>query len=246
MYQAPLLTAFPGIVHAFSDVIDGNMDFRFGPHSEVTENRRKFLQSLGLSPRQCVQQQGLADGIHFVAEQDLGRGIFSIEDRVETNALITNQKQVGLFLCIADCLPIILYDPAKQVVALVHESRESTNLRLPQKLVAQLRDDFGCRPGDLQVVFGPAIKAASYIYDHRIYDKVGEDWIAYLREVGNGQVEVDNVGYARQQLLDTGVTKEHLFETPVDTYADKNYFSHVRSVKTGEPEGRFAAVVALR
>ncbi len=223
------------------------MAYRFGTHDEVEANRKAFLKQLGLELGQCVAQIGLVDGIHIATGGDVGRGMHDHENSIRTNALITNQTGVGLFLTIADCIPIILYDPVKHVVALIHAARESTNLLLPTKVVARLVSEFGCDPAGLLAALGPAVRAESYIYDRNIYDLVTPAWKPYLNELDPDHIEVDNIGYAKAQLVASGLLKTNISDSGIDTgKSDANFFSHVRSIHTGAPEGRLAAVVALR
>jgi copper oxidase (laccase) domain-containing protein len=246
MYSSPLFADQPGVIHGFSDAQDGNMDFRFGAHDAVLENRRRFLHGVGLSLDECVQQQWLEDAVRVVSRQDLGHGMRDLDSRIHANAFITNQAGVGLFLCIADCLPIIIYDPRKHVVALLHAARESTNRKLSANVVDRMESEFGSDASTLLVAFGPAVRAESYIFDEGIYALVGEEWGTYLKEIGPGQIAVDYVAYNRDQLLEAGVQSKHILDPGIDTGKDPHYFSHVRSSKTGQPEARLAAVVALR
>jgi YfiH family protein len=246
MYSSRLLADQPALIHGFSDAKNGNMEYRFGAHDSVQGNRRRFLRNIGLSLDGCVQQQGLTDTIRIVTRQDLGLGMRDLEGSLHANALITNQTDVGLFLCIADCLPIIIYDLQKQVVALLHAARESTNLKLSAKVIARMKSEFGCDARNLLVAFGPAIRAESYVFDEGIDKLVGEDWNPYLTAIGANQIAVDNVAYNRDQLLAAGVNAAHISDPGIDTYSDLDYYSHVRSSKTGQPEARLAAVVALR
>lgn len=247
MYASSLLKSQTGLTHGFSEIKEGNMAYRFGSHNDVEGSRKAFLSQLGLTPDQCVAQSGLVDGIHVVSDDELGRGMHDRDSSIQTNALITNRPGVGLFLTIADCIPIILYDPAKHVVALIHAARQSTNLLLPQKVVEHLKSEFGSDPGSLLAGLGPAVQAESYIYDRNIYNLVTPAWKPYLHEHDPDHIEVDNVAYAKAQLVEAGLLESNIDNSGIDTgRPDSNYFSHVRSVHTGTPEGRLAAVVALR
>lgn len=170
----------------------------------------------------------------------------AVNGSIEANAFITNQKGVGLFLCVADCLPAIIYDPTKRVVALLHAARESTKRHLATTVVDRLKSEFNCEPQNLLVAFGPAVRAKSYVFDQGIYKLVGKDWEPYLHEVSPSQIQVDYVSYNRDQLLAAGVPADHIHDPGIDTGSDPNYFSHVQSLKTGRPEARIAAAVVLR
>jgi copper oxidase (laccase) domain-containing protein len=246
LYLSPILKDQSGLVHAYSDATDGNMDLRFGEPAVTLTARRKFLGSLGLSLEECAQQQGLEAAIHVVKRSDLGSGMTDVQSRIPANAFVTDQPGIGLFLCIADCLPIILFDPEQRVIALVHAARESTNRKLSEQVVRRLEADFGCRPNSVLVSFGPAVRAKSYVFDDGIHNLVGPEWKPYLNEVAIGRFEVDYVAYNYDQLLQAGISPDHIFDPGIDTGSDPAYFSHVQSLKTGRPEARLAAVVCLQ
>jgi copper oxidase (laccase) domain-containing protein len=246
VYLSPVLKNQAGLIHAYSDAEDGNMDLRFGDQATTLDNRRKFLGALGLSLDDCAQQHGLEDTIHIVKRSELGAGMTDVQSRIPANAFITDQPEIGLFLCVADCLPIIIFDPVNRVIALIHAARESTRRKLTEQVVRRLEVDYGSRPADLLVAFGPAVRAKSYIFDDGIYKLVGPEWKPYLHEVRPGRIEVDYVAYNLKQLLDTGVSLEHIDDPAIDTGSDPGYFSHVQSVRTGRPQARLAGVVCLR
>jgi len=245
MLRAPLPQ--DKVIAAWSQIADGNMMWRLGEPAEVSTARTTFLGKLGLAPADCARlavTKGTADRIKVVGRELAGVGMDAGEPPQYCDAFITDQPGLALWLLIADCVPVMFFDPATPRIALAHCGRVSTDLRLAAQVVASLRD-LGSYPQDLQVVLGPAIKAESYIYDDNIYQKSGPEWKPYLTQLGPNRVAIDLFAYNRQQLLDAGVPEKNIHMSPVNTAADPAWFSHVRSVNTGEPEGRFAAVIAL-
>lgn len=53
-------------------------------------------------------------------------------------------------------------------------------------------------------------------------------------------------GCNRKQLLDMKVKETNIYTSSIDTFKSPEYFSHYRSVRTGEDEGRFATVVGMK
>ncbi len=66
-----------------------------------------------------------------------------------------------------------------------------------------------------------------------------------MADLPDGQTTVDIVGYSKRQLIEAGVKEENIEVSDIDTAADSTFFSHYRSKKTGEAEGRFATVVGM-
>jgi YfiH family protein len=80
----------------------------------------------------------------------------------DTDALITNEP--GLFLCVqtADCVPILLFDPIRKVVAAVHAGWRGTVSKIAAKTVGLMVEKFDCQPSDIVAGIGPSIHMHAY------------------------------------------------------------------------------------
>ncbi len=80
----------------------------------------------------------------------------------DTDALITNEP--GLFICVqtADCVPVLIYDTQKSVVAAVHAGWRGTVSKIVQKTILKMTEKFDCNPDDLVVGIGPSIHMHAY------------------------------------------------------------------------------------
>lgn len=247
MYQIPKLLKFQELVHGFSTKSDGNLSFRFGEEQEVIKNRENFLSKLNIDINSCaalwVQHK---DGI-VVAKRGLaGKGMEEKEFAVRADGLITSEKGLYLFLLIADCLPIILYDPKEKVVGVVHAGWRNTDKKIAFKAVDKVANEFGCTPRDIYAAIGPAIHKESYKFKEPL-QKQSADWKPFLRNLSNGVTSVDLIGYNKKQMEEAGVLSKNIFVSDIDTAKDPNFFSHYcDSRKFGGDQGRFACVVGLK
>ena len=73
-------------------------------------------------------------------------------------------SHAGLFLGIqtADCVPILLADPRRHVVAAVHAGWRGTLARIAVKTLGRMRLEFGTNPEDVLAALGPAIGPCCY------------------------------------------------------------------------------------
>jgi len=245
MYQLEQLKKFDGLVHGISTKKEGNMSFRWGKEEEVLKNRESFLKQLGISLGDCVNLslQHEAEVIK-VSSKDKGKGMYK-QDGVPGDALITKEKGLFLSLLTADCLPIIFYDQKKEVIALCHAGWKSVDKKIVQKVVDVFIKDYGSEPRDIFVAIGPAVHKESYKFSNPVQKEL-PGWEGFLEDLSDGQTAVDLIGYTVKQLMEAGVLKENIEINEVDTAVDSEFFSHYRSVRTGETEGRFATVVAIR
>jgi len=95
---------------AFSHRQLGNMSLFYGDTEGALIHRRRFLEPLGMDYRDlaCAGQIH-SDRIQYVTEQDKGKGASSHEASIaDTDALITDKKDLPLAIFTADCLSVFL------------------------------------------------------------------------------------------------------------------------------------------
>lgn len=93
-----------------------------------------------------------------------------------TDALITNLKGVAIGVRTADCIPILLYDPQKQVIAAIHAGWKGTLKRIVNSAISQMRVEYGSVPKNLKAVIGPGIQKNSF--------QVGEEVAFCFKDLG--------------------------------------------------------------
>ena len=98
----------------------------------VLENRRRLCALLGYPMQKLTTaQQTHEDHVVAVGPAEIGCGAGSYADALaHTDAIMTNLPGVPLMLCIADCVPVIVYDPVKRAVAVIHDGWRGTVQRL--------------------------------------------------------------------------------------------------------------------
>lgn len=172
-----------------------------------------------------------------------GDGLAAVEDRIPADALVTNVPDVGLLLSVADCNAVAIHDPVRNVLAVVHLGWQSTVVDLATKVIQHLQRKYQSSANDLRIYVSPSIRAESYVFDH-VRQQKDPVWKDFLQVADKG-IGVDLPGFNRQRFIDVGVLPEHIEVCSANTATSDNYFSHYRSVRTGEPEGRFALLARL-
>lgn len=241
------LKNFSDVSYCYSDISDGNMSFRYGDAEEVIKNRRNFLKKKDLSLEDCVVMQvEHGDRIAVVDNSDRGKGALVGTDGFTVDALITKEKGIVLFLLTADCLPVAYFDPNKKVIGLAHLGWKSTEKDLASKVIDRMKEEFGTNPKDLVVLIGPGIRKDSYIF-HNPAQKSSPEWRPFLEDNSSGDTKIDLVGYNKSRLLKAGVLQANIFsDDRYDTANHHMFYSHYRSARTREPEGRFATIIGLK
>jgi YfiH family protein len=248
MYQIKKLLKFPKLIHGFSTVTEGNMSFRYGSKLQVVDFREKFLKKLAIDTDSCVAMFNVhGDETVVVSRKQAGKGMKSLKTALKVDSLITSQRGLCLFLLIADCLPVIMYDPENKVLGLVHAGWKGVDQEIVKKVIKKLKDHCGVSSSDLIVGLGPAARKESFVKEDpsQLSDL---RWKGYLHPVSPaGYYQVDYVGLCVKQLIDVGVRKENVFDCKIDTVKDKRFFSHYRDLQKGwKDQGRFACVVGIK
>ena len=141
----------------------------------VLRNREIFAQAIGLQ-----------SGFFRYAQQEHGDRIFVVSRMTDFppegavfDGFITNLPDVPLMVFTADCLPVLLLDPVKRVVAAVHCGWRGTALDIAGKAVRLMVSDYGSHPADIIAAFGPCIMPCHFLTD-------GDVPVAMLGRYGKG------------------------------------------------------------
>lgn len=253
MYKLPILEKAFRLAHGFSTKEEGNQEFGTQPKHRLIPNQANFLRQvypeydgypLGMAVRMLPLVRGYEEEITVVSSADAGRGM-AAPNAIPCEGMITNSPELFLYIAVGDCIPIVMYDPRRRVIALVHGGREPTIRRLPEKTLAMMQKEFGTNLSDVIVGMGPGFRSH---YVERLPDGVGGEWSGYIRPNGHRKLHMDLFGYTEDRLMAAGVPEENIEECPHDTYKDADlFFSHRRSQETGNPEddGRHACAVGM-
>jgi polyphenol oxidase len=216
--------------------------------ADVLENRRRAARAMGADPGDfvfCVQAHG--PNVQVVTTADRGRGTLTQQDAIPgTDALVTRDPGVALTVMVADCVPIVLYDPVAHVLACVHAGWRGTVARVSEAAVAAMRS-LGSTPANVVAGLGPAIPPDRYQVGEDVYHAAGQvlgrSAAQVIREDGTGRWLFDLWTANRIVLREAGVPDDSMHLAQIPTGSDPGLFFSDREVR---PCGRFAAMARLR
>ena len=143
----------------------------------------------------------------------LDRGSVPSAPNRACDALVTNRSGLAITVRTADCLPILIWDEAKQVASAVHAGWRGSLKAIASKTVLTMRNLFGCRPDDLWVGIGPAIGPKAYEVGKEVHAaylaRDAQAAAAFVRS-RPGHWLLDLYTVARQRLAARGVTRRGL------------------------------------
>lgn len=183
------------------------------------------------------------DTIYTVGKEDLGNGITKPQKFDGADGLITNEPGVPLIVFGADCVPVFFLDVKKSVIALVHSGWKGTVLKISEKCIKKMVEEFGTNPQDVLVAIGPSIGVCHY--------EVGDEVADVFREKFGDEVLEKKEKYhinmqkaIEMQLKGCGVPEENIINSGICTYCNSDLlFSHR---KTNGKRGVMGAIMELR
>lgn len=154
------------------------------------------------------------------------------------DAIFTRVKDLGLAVTHADCQAAVIYDPSKEVIAVVHAGYKGLGQNIYVATINAMKDAAKCNPHDLIVCISPSLGP-----DHAEYINYKTELPESFWDYQTKPKHFDFWAIAENQLLGAGIQKKNIEITKVCTYCEsKDYYSHRREKKIG----RHATVAAMK
>ncbi len=100
----------------------------------------------------------------------------------KADGLVTSEPGLLLAVQTADCIPVLVADRKRRVVAAFHAGWRGTIKRIVESGVGRMRLEFGSRPEDLMAAIGPGIGACCYAVGEEVLSEF-ESQFQYAREL---------------------------------------------------------------
>jgi YfiH family protein len=226
-----------------------NTSFSVGDDPDaVKENRRVVAHALGIDQGSLVIPR-LVHGTNVVVAtaSDAGSGAYDLESGVPaTDALVTDVPGLSLAVLVADCAPVVLYDPRHRAIGIAHAGWRGAMLGVVSATAARMGTEYGSVPAELRVAVGPCIGWASLEMGSSEAISCQEAFPSRSDIVAeyDGRPHVNLRAMILAQLENHGVAPGQIEHIDTDTMEPGDYFSHRRARQAGfETSGRFMALV---
>ncbi len=243
--QVPLQVSLPmtaaGVPHGFTTRRGGvsqgiyeslNMGMGRGDAPEnVRENYRRVCEAFSVDiTKMAFSNQVHGDVVRPVTAEDAGKGLDRPVD-YEADGLVTNVPGLTLVVFGADCLPVLLCDPVRRVVAAAHAGWRGTALGIVERAVERMVNNYGCRPEHILAAIGPGISKCCFETGEDVpqamTEALGEAALPFITADGGGKYHVDLKGINALRLERAGVPATHIDVSPDCTLCKpKKYWSH--------------------
>jgi len=216
-------------------------------YENVISNRKILSNTINIPLENFVMQNQVhGNNIKIITSNDRGNGIYDHSDAIQNNdAMITNSKNICLFLFAADCVPILFYDTKKHVIGAAHSGWKGTTMKIAQKTVLKMQDTYGSEVEDIIIGIGPSISVKNYEIGKNVLD-AGKNAFGtienYFRHNEKTNKYHFDLWYAnKQQLIDIGIKSKNIEISNMCTYDNFDFFS-ARKKDTS----RFGAGIMLK
>jgi purine-nucleoside/S-methyl-5'-thioadenosine phosphorylase / adenosine deaminase len=249
---SPLLSAIPGLRHAFftrdggvSGGIYGGLNGGLGSNDDpkhVAENRRRMAEQMGVAPDRFLS-------VHQVHSPDavVANGPWDGPARPRADAMVTRTEGIAIGVTAADCGPILLVDPNARVIGAAHAGWKGALTGILESTIETM-EKLGAERSRMVAAIGPLIRQHSYEvggeFVERFIDADADNAVFFIPSTREGHAMFDLAGYIRMRLENAGVLM--IDDLGIDTYSDEHFYSYRRSVHRKEPDyGRHVHAIAL-
>lgn len=208
--------------------------------AHVIENRARIFSVLGRQV-ETIFDSWQVHGSHVICATK-PRPLDGLHEKGD--AILTNLNKITLFMRFADCVPIFLVDPVRNVVGIVHAGWRGTVSGIASEAVNSMRVQYGCNPGDILAGIGPSICVNHYQVGPDVIDSVRKtlpDFVDHVLYPSNGSFHF-NLWESNRLILERSGVRNIEVSGICTACSTTDWYSHrAEHGKTG----RFGALLAL-
>ena len=214
----------------------------------ILENRRRFLKLFSgtWNLAGCWQMHGT--DVRVVRDATEARSPeYAVGETVYCDAVISNAPHVLAGVKTADCVPILIGDPATGSFAAVHAGWRGTYAGVALYALERLNKEYQAQPENLRVAIGPAAAVCCYEVGSEVINGFRERFPAaedLFTPTRDGHACIDLLKANRDQLTAAGVKGERIHTAPLCTMCRTDlFFSYRREKQKHGKVGRLMAVI---
>ena len=256
LYEFDNLGRFSNLVHFLTSRSGGvsispydslNLGLHTADNLEhVLENRVRLAEATGIAIDKFLYCSQVHSGdVKIIDSDSVANGILGAFP--QTDATVTSLPGICLMVMVADCVPVLLFDPVKKVSAVIHAGWRGTVKHITSNTVVVMVDHFGCNPADIIAGIGPSIGPCCYEVGEEVRTVVEQSFgttQGYLVRKTNSSKPHFDLWYANhKQLTDSGVNPGNIETSELCTLDNPDIFYSSRA--SGGITGRFAAGICM-
>ena len=165
---------------------------------------------------------------------------------INADAIVTEKKKFPIAILTADCVPLLLFDKKRKMIAAIHAGWKGALKGIINKVIKFMLKK-GCSRKDITVAIGPSITQKNYNvklnFKNKFIKKHKKNKI-FFKNI-NKLIYFDLPNYIKSQLKFNKISKIDMIN--IDTYDKKNnFFSARRSLKLKHDDyGRNISIIMI-
>jgi len=165
---------------------------------------------------------------------------------VNADAIITEKKNFPIAVLTADCVPLLIFDKRRKMIAAIHAGWRGAYNGIIQKVIRFMFSK-GCKKDDMVVAIGPSISMKSYEVKKQFkskFIKKDKKNIKFFKSKNN-KIYFDLPNYVKKQVKLNQIKNINLLN--IDTFNKKNnFFSARRSLRLNHNDyGRNISIIMI-
>jgi YfiH family protein len=228
-----------------------NLGFHVGDDPEkVMENRKRLATTVGIPLDQFTMARQIHSGdVTIVSEELRGKGCGDHEDAIAaTDSMVTDVPGICLIVLVADCVPMLFFDPSRRIIGVAHAGWQGTLELVAMNTVKAMEKAFSCSPEDIIVGIGPSIGPCCYEVGPEVITQVENTfgnkrgYIANESRDGKGYFDLWKANL--RQLLHVGIQRRNIEVAKICTCHNPDLFFSYRHQEGNT--GRFGVGITIR
>ncbi len=135
--------------------------------SHVARSQEIVAAKAGVAPRRLIIPRQTHSANVVVVAGDC------VPDLEGVDGMVTDRDDIALCINTADCVPVVMSDPGRGVIAAVHSGWRGTVAGISLRAV-ELMQSLGSRPEDIHVAMGPCICKDCFEVGEEVADRFRE------------------------------------------------------------------------
>jgi YfiH family protein len=156
------------------------------------------------------------------------------------DALITNTIGVALGIIVADCVPILLFDPIEKGIGAVHAGWRGTSNSIVKRTINTMQEEFNTDTKNVLAFIGPSAGACCYEVSEEVAVKFDKNVVSYNR----AKIFIDLKKENAFQLQQQGLIISNIEVSNHCTICEKQLFHSYR--RDGKSAGRMMTFIYLK
>ena len=252
MFKSKKLIKNKNISHGFFNSVGGKSkniykSLNCGPGSkDIASNVKKNLELVRKKINKKAKNIFLINQIHsnkfiFIDKK------YNKKLKPKADAIITNQRYLPIAILTADCVPILICDNKKKIIAAIHAGWKGAYKGIIDKIIKYMIKK-GCKLKNITAVIGPAISVKNYEVKNdfkKKFIKKDKKNIKYFKTSKN-KLYFDLVNYIHALLINSKIKNIEILN--IDTFNPKNkFFSARRALKLKHNDyGRNISIIMIK